>query len=306
VLRAEIRARVGSLELSASFGLEAGQVVALFGPSGAGKSTLLRILAGLLTPPDVSLTWTGHVWASPGRPPLPPWRRPVSLLTQHPELLHRRSVLANVRIVPGTSAEEAKSALARAGIAHLAHASPRYLSGGEAHRVALARVLVRAAAVNLLDEPWTGLDAVSRRELCAKTLDHLLGPDRLLLLVTHDWEEVEAVADQVLVLVDGQLVQQGTPQGVVRRPATPAVARLVGYVGAVHVGAHSYGVHPGRLLPGSQPTLGPTVPVLASEPTHRHGLPAQRLTLAEGVSVIVAAPHAPSCVTLIDPPEFSP
>lgn len=303
MLECQVQWRRRRFNLDVTLRLAAGQTVALFGPSGAGKSTLLRILAGLLPAPGALIRWRGQEWSLPGQPALPPWRRPVGFLSQEPVLLKYRSVWHNCHLVPGATAPAINEALAATGLRPLARAMAGELSGGEAHRLAFSRLLLRAPEVALLDEPWAHLDRPIAEELRRLAKARLGTGQRLLLLVSHDWQEVEAIADWVVILLEGRVMQQGTAEEIARRPRTKNIARLIGYVGFVPAGGVRLGVHPVRCLPGRHPDAGPVLPVLGTRPTHLFGRPALFATLPGGVEVPLLASEA-DAVTLLDPPQF--
>jgi len=170
-----------------------GEFVALLGASGSGKTTLLRTLAGLdPVPADAVVT-------------LP---QPVAVAFQQPLLLPWKSVWQNVALgLTGTDAHaRAIEALAEVGLSHRQDAWPATLSGGEAQRAALARALVRAPGLLLLDEPFAALDALTRLRMHALVLALWARHRPATLLVTHDVDEALALADRVLVLAQGRIV----------------------------------------------------------------------------------------------------
>lgn len=198
-----------------------GETVAILGPNGAGKSSLLEALAGL-RPHGGRIHRSGESAFLPQRP-----------------VLFRGTVLRNAALpllMRGEARREAEArareALAALGVEHLASRRAHGLSGGEARRVALARALSADPDVLLLDEPFGGLDVSSRTALLddAATLavHGRSGRPRGVVVVTHDAEEVLAIADRVLVLVQGRLAQQGPVEDVFGRPADETVAEIVG------------------------------------------------------------------------------
>jgi molybdate transport system ATP-binding protein len=199
---------------------------ALVGPSGAGKSSVLRAIAGLVRPPSGRIALDGELWLDSSRRLfVPPERRRVGLVFQEYALFPHLSVLGNVAYGGRRRAEEL---LERFGISHLARARPGELSGGERQRVALARALAREPGVLLLDEPLSALDAHTKTRVRAE-LQELLSEVRLpTLLVTHDFEDAAALAQQVGVLVDGRLRQIGTAGELVARPDDAFVASFTG------------------------------------------------------------------------------
>ncbi len=191
-----------------SLELRGGEIVALLGPNGAGKSTLLDALSGVLPPAAGEVHRRGQ----------------VAVALQAPDLA-RRSVLANVTAALGwwgvPRAERpgrARRALAGMGAAHLAARQATTLSGGERRRVHLARVLAVEPDILLLDEPFAGLDAEVRATLLEDALSALRSDTRATLVVVHDRAEAWALADRLLILIDGRLVAEGSPRELLNHP----------------------------------------------------------------------------------------
>ncbi|HLX32298.1 MAG TPA: ABC transporter ATP-binding protein [Gaiellaceae bacterium] len=201
--------------------LEISRTVALVGPSGAGKSSVLRVIAGLAQPSRGGVSLDGESWDG-----LPPERRRVGLVFQDYALFPHLSVRGNVAY--GAGKRPVDELLERFRIAHLAGAHPRELSGGERQRVALARALARDPAVLLLDEPLAALDAHTKAEVRHELAELLRDLGLPTLLVTHDYEDAAALADEVGVLVDGKLRQLGPPAELVARPRDAFVASFTG------------------------------------------------------------------------------
>jgi ABC-type sulfate/molybdate transport systems ATPase subunit len=206
--------------------LRAGELVALLGPNGAGKSTLLDALAGALEPAAGSVERHGR----------------VAVALQSADLA-RRSVLANLTValgwwgVPqGQRRERALGALRALGAEHLARRLATELSGGERRRVHLARVLAVDPDVLMLDEPFAGLDAEARGDLLTDAAGALRAPNRATLVVVHDRAEAWALADRLLVLIDGSLVADGPPASLLAAPPSALVARFLGYDGELRDG----------------------------------------------------------------------
>ena len=226
----------GKFRLEVEFAVRPGEILGVLGPNGAGKTTLLRILAGLTAPTTGTIRLDDQIFADVESGVfLPPERRPVGLLFQNYRLFPHLSVRDNVAFSPRCHGIERRSAnaiahdwLVRFGLADYAKRKPYELSGGQAQRVALARALAANPGLLLLDEPLSALDARTRLEVRAELRRHLAEFTGPTLIVTHDPLEAIMLADRLLVLEDGQIVQQGTPATVARRPATNYVARLVG------------------------------------------------------------------------------
>ncbi|HLS39405.1 MAG TPA: ABC transporter ATP-binding protein [Ornithinicoccus sp.] len=235
-LAARLRVRRGNFELDLPLDVAPGEVVALVGPNGAGKTTALHALAGLLPLTDGRIELDGRVLDDPARRILvPPERRPLGVVFQDyllfPHLSARDNVAFGLRTrgVPRTEARRrAETWLERVGVGDLAGLRPSSLSGGQAQRVALARALAPGPRLLLLDEPMAALDAATRLTVRADLAHHLQDYDGAAVLVTHDPLDAMSLADRIVVLEDGRVVQEGAPVDVARAPRTEYVARLVG------------------------------------------------------------------------------
>jgi molybdate transport system ATP-binding protein len=227
-LHAELRVQRDDFTLKLDLAIEPGEVVALLGPNGAGKTTALRALAGLLTGSRVRVddsTWDG----------LPAEKRPVGVVFQDYLLFPHMSALDNVAFglrARGTRKVWADAIalrwLIKVGLAEFAKAKPRTLSGGQAQRVALARALATSPELLLLDEPLAALDAGARMRVRSDLDRHLQNYAGHTLLVTHDPLDAMVLADRLVILENGRVVQQGAPREIVRQPRTEYVAHLVG------------------------------------------------------------------------------
>ena len=237
-----------------------GERLALFGPSGAGKTTLLEAIAGLVQPRRARIELGSRVLTSTAPPvcDVPPWQRRVGLLRQNPGLFPHLSVRDNLCYAHSASRSEAElSSLATVlGIDGLLSAMPARLSGGQAHRVALGRLLLAHCDTLLLDEPYTGLDASLRRSLTSLVSSLVAERSVPAVLVTHDLADAQAFSDRLAVLDRGELLQIGAPDEVVLRPASRRVAELIGYLGFVPTSMAVAGVHPERVIAGAFGALG--------------------------------------------------
>ena len=226
----------GRFDLDLPLQVAAGEVVALLGPNGAGKSTALACLAGLVPLSDGHVRLRGQVLDHPrGGVLVASRRRRVGMVFQDYLLFPHLSVLDNVAFglrVRGTRRSAARAAargwLERVGVAELADAFPGETSGGQAQRIALARALVTAPDLLLLDEPLSALDASTRPQIRSDLGHHLQGYPGCTVLVTHDPLDAMVLADRIVVLEAGCVVQRGTPTELARTPRTPYVAQLVG------------------------------------------------------------------------------
>jgi molybdate transport system ATP-binding protein len=233
-LAAHIAVRRGTLLVDAAFDVPSGEVLALLGPNGAGKSTIVRVLAGLLRPDAGRVAVDGAVWddAATHRPA---HERSVGMVFQEALLFPHLSVADNVAFglrTRGTARAPARATadgwLTRVGLEGFGPRRPGELSGGQAQRAALARALVVDPALLLLDEPLSALDARTRLTVRAELRRHLAEFAGSTVLVTHDPVDAMALADRVVVVEDGRIVQAGPPAEVARAPRTDYVARLVG------------------------------------------------------------------------------
>jgi len=233
-LAATLVVRRPDFVLDLALEVAAGEVVVLLGPNGAGKSTALRALSGLLTLSAGQITINGVVVADSTRH-RPPHQRPVGVVFQDYLLFPHLSVLDNVAFGPmsrGTSRSAARRIaegwLERMSILDLAMAKPRLVSGGQAQRVALARALATDPELLLLDEPLAALDARTRLLVRSELRRHLSDFGGAAVVVTHDPVDATVLADRLVVIEHGRVVQAGSPSEVARRPQTDYVARLVG------------------------------------------------------------------------------
>ncbi|MCP2317784.1 molybdate transport system ATP-binding protein [Nocardia amikacinitolerans] len=234
-LTAELRFSRGSFDLELPLRVEPGEVVALLGPNGAGKTTALRALAGLIALTGGHIRLDDHTWDAPPSVFVPAERREVGVVFQDYLLFAHLSALDNIafglraRGMRRTPARErAEKWLARVGLTDIGQRRPRALSGGQAQRVALARALVTEPQLLLLDEPLAALDASTRLHVRSDLAHHLRDYPGHTVLVTHDPLDAMVLADRLVILEDGAIVQQGAPAEVAARPRSDYVAHLMG------------------------------------------------------------------------------
>ena len=219
-----------------SLTLERGQVVSLLGPSGSGKTTLLRAVAGLEVPHQGTIRIGDKVvFDGARRLDIPAEGRNLGLVFQSYALWPHKTVADNVGYalkLRNVSAADTKSRVAKAlgelSLGHLGARYPHQLSGGQQQRVALARALVYNPPVILLDEPLSNLDAKLREEARAWLRELILKMKLSALVVTHDQNEAMAMSDRILLLNNGVIEQQGTPQEMYGHPTTLFAADFMG------------------------------------------------------------------------------
>jgi ABC-type sulfate/molybdate transport systems ATPase subunit len=261
-----VSVRRGDREVVAAVDLELrpGEVTALLGPNGAGKSTLLAGLAGLLPLAAGDVALAGRAAAA-----------------LQGASLARRGARANVELglawwgVPRAERRRrAEEALAALGLSHLSERDAYALSGGEARRLHLARVLALDPDVLLLDEPFAGLDPSARADLLYDVAGVLRSPRRATCIVLHDRAEAWALADRVVVMLDGALAAAGPLAEVMERPPSAAVARFLGFSGELKEPAGVFLVKPRQVW------LDPAGPLAARV--------ARRIPIEDGVRLELA------------------
>ncbi len=225
--------------------IPSGRFFTLLGPSGCGKTTLLRMLAGFVVP-ESGRVWFGDVDVTA----MPVHKRGVGMVFQDYALFPDRSALANVMygleargVSPAAARERARSMLERVGLAAFAERSPATLSGGQRQRVAMARALVIAPKLLLLDEPLAALDVKLRVELRALIRELQVESGITTVFVTHDQEEALALSDVVAVMDRGRIVQVGAPAQIYAAPGSAFAADFLGSANLVAVLAE---ISPGR------------------------------------------------------------
>jgi ABC-type Fe3+/spermidine/putrescine transport system ATPase subunit len=225
-----VRASYPELDLALDLSVGRGELVSILGPSGSGKTTTLRLIAGFARPTAGAVMLEGVDITR-----LPPERRQVGFVFQDYTLFPHLDVGDNVAYglrVRRATAPEVRSAVARyldlVGLAGFGRRAVGTLSGGEQQRVAIARSLAASPRLLLLDEPFSSLDAVLRKELRRQVsaLQKELGIT--VLFVTHSQEEALAISDRVIVMREGVVMQAGPPDVLYERPASRFVASFVG------------------------------------------------------------------------------
>jgi polar amino acid transport system ATP-binding protein len=235
----ELRLSRGTRQVLRGVSLEArrAEVVALMGLSGGGKTTVLRAIAAL-EPFDSGTIDVGGVVLQPGplphRDTLAELRRHVGIVFQFHYLFEHLTALQNVTLAPVHVARAARHAaeeraielLESLGVAHRRNAYPRELSGGEAQRVAIARAMAMEPPLLLMDEPTASLDPARRSDL-GDTLRGLARGGRTLVITTHDDDFAREFADRVVILADGEVVEEGAAREVLTNPTHAATKQLL-------------------------------------------------------------------------------
>ncbi|HEX4331671.1 MAG TPA: ABC transporter ATP-binding protein [Usitatibacter sp.] len=219
-----------------SMDLNRGEVVSLLGPSGSGKTTLLRAVAGLEAPNRGTISiGAKKVFDGAGAVDIPAEARNLGLVFQSYALWPHKTVSDNVafglklrKVASGEIDSRVKKALSELSLGHLGARFPHQLSGGQQQRVAIARALVYNPPVILMDEPLSNLDAKLREEARAWLRTLILEMQLSALVVTHDQGEAMAMSDRILLLNNGVIEQQGTPQDMYNTPRTLFAADFMG------------------------------------------------------------------------------
>ncbi|WP_374486762.1 ABC transporter ATP-binding protein [Zoogloea sp.] len=223
------------MPLRGSLRCEAGELLALVGPSGAGKTSLVRVLAGLMRPQQGRVQVGDEVWCDTARGVfLPPQRRHVGLVFQNYGLMPHLDAVGNVALSLLHLPLDERLKQARRWLDHVHLGAdqqtrrPVALSGGEQQRVAVARALARAPRLLLLDEPFSAVDQMNRQGLYRLLADLRRELAIPIVLVTHDLNEARMLADRLVVMDAGQVLQQGSPAHIHNAPRNARVADLVG------------------------------------------------------------------------------
>ena len=233
-LQAAVVVRRRSFVLDAAIDAAPGEVVALMGPNGSGKSTMLGVLAGLTIPDGGRVTLGGRVLTGPGVL-VPPERRRVGLMGQDPLLFPHLTALENIAFGPrsqGVPRAQARAAaeewLGRVGLSAMGPRKPHQLSGGQRQRIALARALAAHPQLLLLDEPLGALDISTAPEIRQVLRTHLRATGTTTVLVTHDVLDTAVLADRMVVLAAGSVVDEGPALELFASPRSEFTAALAG------------------------------------------------------------------------------
>jgi sn-glycerol 3-phosphate transport system ATP-binding protein len=215
---------------SLSFALDEGTLNVLLGPSGCGKSTTLRLIAGLETAHAGRITIAGRDVTH-----LPPAQRNIAMVFQSYALFPHLSVAENIvfglrvrRVAAAERARRLQRVAGLLGLSKLLDRKPNQLSGGQQQRVALGRAIIAESPVCLMDEPLSNLDAQLRAEMRQEIRNLQRALSITMVYVTHDQVEAMSMADRVILLSSGKIVQNGTPADLYEAPANAFVARFIG------------------------------------------------------------------------------
>lgn len=210
--------------------IEDGQFVTLLGPSGCGKTTLLRIIAGFEKADEGEVILGGEVISNRS-----PNKRPINTVFQSYALFPHLNVFNNIafglkskKVAKDEIERRVNEMMELVNITELAKEMPATLSGGQKQRVALARALVNEPDILLLDEPLSALDANLRKKLQTELREVQRKTDTTFIMVTHDQDEAIAVSDRVLVMYNGEIIQDGSPEDVYEHPVNRFVATFIG------------------------------------------------------------------------------
>jgi molybdate transport system ATP-binding protein len=286
-LDAHVVVRRASFTLDVALQAAPGEVLAVLGPNGAGKSTLLGVLAGLLRPDAGHVRLGETTVADPAAGVhVPPHRRGVGLLAQQPLLFPHLTALGNVAFgprahgVPRREADRrARELLAAVDAAELADRRPDRMSGGQQQRVALARALAPRPDLLLLDEPLAALDVDATPAMRALLRRVVRAAGQTAVLVTHSALDALVLADRVVVLTGGRVVEEGPAREVLARPRSSFTARIAGL-----------DLVPGIACPGGLRTSDGTV-VAGRDGGLAEGEPAVAVFPPSAVAVFAERPH---------------
>ncbi|MDU4361363.1 MAG: ABC transporter ATP-binding protein [Klebsiella oxytoca] len=225
-----------------SMALRRGEVVLLLGPSGSGKTTLLRAVAGLEKPTSGTIAiGKTRVYDGNPRSEIPAEERNLGLVFQSYALWPHKTVFENVayplrlrKVAAAEIKQRVQSVLDQLGLGNLGNRHPHQLSGGQQQRVAIGRALVYNPPVILLDEPLSNLDAKLREEARVFLRELIVKLGLSALMVTHDQNEAMAISDRILLLNNGVIEQQGTPQEMYGSPRTLFAAEFMGSNNRLH------------------------------------------------------------------------
>ncbi|HEV2301819.1 MAG TPA: ATP-binding cassette domain-containing protein [Stellaceae bacterium] len=267
--------RLGEFRLHLAWS-SAARRLAILGPSGSGKTLSLKLIAGIAALDGGRITLAGTELSR-----LPPARRGVAYVPQNYGLFPHLSVAEQLSFPVGADLALCRRWIERFRLEGLEDRAPAALSLGQQQRVAVARALVRASRLILLDEPFSALDAPLRADLRRELLSLQSELDATTILVTHDPQEAALLADELLVLADGRVLQSGPTAAVFRRPADGQVARLLG----------AENLAGGLAIGGGRIAIGAAVSLAVAEPAFAPGTRVGWSVPAAGVRLVAGGPY---------------
>ncbi|MFC3057656.1 thiamine ABC transporter ATP-binding protein [Paenirhodobacter populi] len=221
--------QLGDFRLEADLAITTGARVALMGPSGAGKTTLLSAIAGFLAPQSGRILWNGADITG-----MPPGDRPLSILFQDQNLFPHLTVAQNIGLgldpklrLSAQDRDRIEATLARVGLTGLGARKPAQLSGGQQSRVALARALLRARPMLLLDEPFAALGPALKGEMLALCAEMAREQGTTVLMVSHDPQDARALCPETVLVAEGRALAP-QPTGVLLDDPPPVLAEYLG------------------------------------------------------------------------------
>jgi molybdate transport system ATP-binding protein len=271
-LLAEVGVKTAEFREWVSIKVDSGEVVAVLGPNGSGKSTLIQVLAGIRRLTSGCIRLDGILLDDPlTRRFVPPERRSCGVVFQDYLLFPHLTAQANVAFglrsrgaSKRDSARQSREWLELLGVSERALAKPAELSGGQAQRVALARALATNPRLLLLDEPTSALDVGQRSSIRHELRKHLLRFEGSCVMVTHDTLDAAAMADRLMILENGRVVQTGTLREITTKPLTSYVAELAG-LNLLRGRSHGYDftLDTGVVLVTAKPSMGDVLAVIS-------------------------------------------
>lgn len=264
-----------------SFEVKRGEVFVIMGLSGSGKSTLIRCIPRLVDPTQGEININGRDVLRMDEKELIEFRRSeTAMVFQHYGLLPHRNIMENVAfglklrgVAPRERKGRALQAIVRVGLKGWEHYYPSQLSGGMRQRVGIARALVQESDLLLMDEPFSGLDPLIRREMQNTLISLQKEVNKTIVFVTHDLGEAVRLGDRMAVMKQGEFVQQGTPEEVMNNPANEYVERFVSDERQILAGNRRkptiYFCRPSRNMKKSQVTIPTPVPAPLAEAGRR-------------------------------------
>ncbi len=275
----------------ASFTVERGEIFCIMGLSGSGKSTIIRHVNRLIEPTDGSVHVDGRDVMKLAPKELRALRASkIGMVFQHMALWPHKTIASNVAFgleVQGADAEtcrkSAEAALEKVGLGGWGDRYPDELSGGMQQRVGLARAMAADPDILLMDEPFSALDPLIRRDLQDEFLRLARETHKTTLFITHDLEEAMRMGSRIAVMKDGRIEQTGTPENIVLHPETDYVARFVSSISTLRYLSAAEIAAPGEVAENA-PSFGPSTPLPELVRSMNEG--ASEIAIRDGDAVI--------------------